>query len=58
MGMIEDMDAAVLWLSSVSVRFVSVIQQTKEDTKSDGVSTQTDKKEKTKKRYVSLMNPL
>ena len=36
MGMIEDMDAVVLWLSTVTVRFVSSIQQTKVDSKTDG----------------------
>lgn len=45
MGMIEDMDAAVLWLSSVTIRFVNSIQQTKLEPKSDG-DTQSDKRER------------
>lgn len=52
MGMIEDMDAVVLWLSTVTVRFVSSIQQTKVDSKTDGVGNGQPEK-RFKKRFYS-----
>jgi hypothetical protein len=59
MAMIEDMDAAVLWLSTVSVRFVNSIQQTKVDSKNDSdASVQPEKRERTKKRYHAITHQI
>jgi hypothetical protein len=52
MGMIEDMDAAVLWLSAVSIRFVNAIPETKVESKNEaeGGAPPSEKREKAKKR--------
>jgi hypothetical protein len=52
MGMIEDMDAAVLWLSTVSIRFVNAIPETKVESKNEaeGGAPPSEKREKAKKR--------
>jgi hypothetical protein len=51
MGMIEDMDSAVLWLSTVTIRFINTIPEITVESKSEGDAVApAERREKMKKR--------
>lgn len=54
MGMIEDMDAAVLWLSTVTIRFVDSIRKVDSKYVNNDTNHAAEHKEKSRKRFIFI----